>query len=96
MAKPLEEGWMKNKLPSNEASDIAETIAICATANRGDGSFLHKGVELPFAGKIVWVGGGKSYEIEDRIQALEPQWLGRENSSVLARGQEYLAQFGFS
>jgi len=42
----------------------------------------------------VWVGGGESYEIEDRIQALKPRWLGEENSKDLAKGQEFLAAAG--
>jgi hypothetical protein len=64
---------------------------ICSTANRTEASQTHTGAKLPFAGKIVYVSGGQSYEIEDKLQALEPQWLGEENSKVLAKGQEYLA-----
>lgn len=51
---------------------------------------------MPFAGKILWIAGGEAYEIEDSIQALEPQWLGEENSRVLAKGQGYLASQGTS
>jgi hypothetical protein len=42
------------------------------------------------------VAGGESYEIEDGIQNLEPEWLGKENSQVLAQGQAYLASAGTS
>lgn len=45
---------------------------------------------MPFAGKILFVAGGESYEIEDALQRLEPQWLGAENSRILERGQAYL------
>lgn len=69
-------------------------MLICATANRGQNEQTHKNAALPFAGKIIWVGGGGSYEIEDRIQALESQWLGEENSKVLIKGQEFLAKRG--
>lgn len=93
MVTGIEQGWYKLGLPSNEPEDVAQAILICATANRSsktnDGP-QHQGAMLPFSGKIVWVGGGKSYEIEDRLQALEPEWLGRENSEVLKKGQEYL------
>lgn len=89
MVTGIEQGWYNLGLPSNEAEDVANAILICATANRSE-SKRHEGAVLPFSGKIVWVGGGKSYEIEDRIQALEPEWLGRENSEVLKKGQEYL------
>lgn len=50
----------------------------------------HEGAKLPFWGKILFVGGGQSYEIEDRINELEPLWLGEENSKVLEKGQEFL------
>ena len=75
----------------NEPEDVARAIVICATANRGSGALTHQGARLPFAGKIVYVSGGESYEIEDAIQSLEPAWLGKENSRVLEKGQEYLA-----
>lgn len=91
MARAISEGWYKLKLPSNEAADVATAIIICSTANRGDAGEVHHNAKLPFAGKILWVGGGQTYEIEDRIQALEPQWLGEQNSKELARGQAYLA-----
>ena len=57
---------------------------------------MHAGAKLPFQGKILYVAGGESYEIEDAIQELEPKWLGEENSKVLAKGQEYLASAGTS
>jgi hypothetical protein len=90
MVKGIEAGWYAQGLPTNEPSDVARTIVLCATANRGHDKTTHNGAVLPFAGKILWVGGGKPYEIEDRLQALEPEWLGKENSAVLAKGQAYL------
>jgi hypothetical protein len=92
MVTGIELGWAKLGLPENRPEDVARAMAICATANRGprDG-VRHGNAVAPFTGKIVWVAGGQSYEIEDRIQALEPQWLGEENSRVLARGQAFLA-----
>ncbi|KAJ5546191.1 15-hydroxyprostaglandin dehydrogenase [Penicillium frequentans] len=87
----IEQGWYERGLPTNEAADVARSILLCATANRGSNGITHSGARLPFAGKIVFVAGGESYEIEDRIQNLEPEWLGEENSKVLLRGQEYLA-----
>ncbi|KAJ5746173.1 15-hydroxyprostaglandin dehydrogenase [Penicillium odoratum] len=91
MVLAIEEGWYERGLPTNEAADVARSILLCATANRGSNGITHSGAVLPFAGKIVFVAGGESYEIEDRIQSLEPQWLGEENSRVLFKGQEYLA-----
>ncbi|GAM38465.1 15-hydroxyprostaglandin dehydrogenase [Talaromyces pinophilus] len=93
MVTGIEQGWADRGLPSNEAADVANAILICATANRSIGlesEQKHEGAVLPFNGKIVYVAGGKSYEIEDRIQALEPEWLGRENSEILEKGQEFL------
>ncbi|KAL4912896.1 hypothetical protein BDW62DRAFT_9384 [Aspergillus aurantiobrunneus] len=88
----IEKGWMENGFPINEAEDVARTILFCATANRGSNGATHTGAKLPFSGKIVYVSGGEGYEIEDAQKALEPQWLGEENSKILARGQEYLAR----
>ncbi|KAF2270516.1 putative 15-hydroxyprostaglandin dehydrogenase [Lojkania enalia] len=95
LVKGIEEGWHKLGLPENEPEDVARSIVLCATANRSEGK-SHAGANMPFAGKILWIAGGESYEIEDAIQALEPQWLGEENSKVLAKGQEYLANQGTS
>lgn len=36
------------------------------------------------------MAGGESYEIEERFDELEPEWLGEENSRVLKLGQEFL------
>jgi hypothetical protein len=90
MVSGIEVGWRKLGLPENEPGDVAKAMAICATANRGQNALVHQNAVSPFTGKIVWVAGGKSYEIEDRIQALEPQWLGEENARVLAKGQAFL------
>ncbi|OQV09302.1 hypothetical protein CLAIMM_13436 [Cladophialophora immunda] len=94
MAEWFQDDWIGSGLPTNEPEDVARAMLICATANRGHGDETHQNVALPFAGKILWVGGGGTYEIEDRIQALESQWLGEENSKVLAQGQEFLAERG--
>ncbi|KAJ6102468.1 NAD(P)-binding protein [Penicillium sp. IBT 16267x] len=95
MVLTMEQGWYERGLPTNEAADVARSILLCATANRGPNGITHSGARLPFAGKIVFVAGGESYEIEDAIQSLEPKWLGEENSRVLAKGQEYLSEHGW-
>ncbi|KAJ6134078.1 NAD(P)-binding protein [Penicillium sp. IBT 18751x] len=91
MVLGIEKGWYERGLPVNEPEDVGRAILICATANRGTDGLTHQGARLPFAGKIVYVSGGESYEIEDALQKLEPNWLGEENSKVLEKGQEYLA-----
>lgn len=96
MVKGIELGWASNKLPENEPEDVGKAIILCATANRGESKERHEGAVTPFAGKILWVSGGESYEIEDNLQRLEPEWLGRENSAVLKRGQEFLMSEGTS
>lgn len=96
LVKGIEEGWYKLGLPTNEPEDVADAIMICSTANRGGDLQSHSGARLPFAGKILYVAGGQSYEIEDNLQSLEPQWLGEGNSRILAKGQEYLASSGTS
>ncbi|KAN0089093.1 putative 15-hydroxyprostaglandin dehydrogenase [Hyaloscypha variabilis] len=89
--------WMtKRNLPQNEPGDVGKAIILCATANRGAEKGGHRGAATPFAGKIVWVAGGESYEIEDNLQRLEPKWLGERNSEVLRMGQEFLMSEGTS
>ncbi|KAF4331512.1 15-hydroxyprostaglandin dehydrogenase [Fusarium acutatum] len=95
MAAGFAEGWQKLGLPANEPEDVAKAMLICATANQGS-EFRHKGAKTPFHGKMVYVSGGKAYEIEDRIQSLEPFWLGEDNSERLAAGQEYLQSGSFN
>jgi hypothetical protein len=73
----------------NEPEDVATSMLICATAGRSDNA-THNGATTPFHGKILLVAGGKSYEIEDKLQSLEPQWLGERNSQDLAKGQDFL------
>ncbi|KAH8676556.1 hypothetical protein BGZ60DRAFT_562212 [Tricladium varicosporioides] len=90
MVKGIEQGWEALKLPTNQPEDVARSIIICSTANRIPDNKIYKGASMPFAGKILFVAGGESYEIEDALQRLEPQWLGGENSRILERGQAYL------
>jgi hypothetical protein len=89
MAAGITQGWQELGLPANEPEDVAKAMLICATAN-GESESQHDGAKSPFHGKILYVSGGKSYEIEDSMQALEPSWLGEKNSEQLAAGQAYL------
>ncbi|KAH6975714.1 hypothetical protein EDB80DRAFT_867724 [Ilyonectria destructans] len=90
MTKGIAKGWLDLDLPTSNPEDVARAILICATANQTTPTSNHGQVQLPFHGKIVFIAGGEPYEIEDRLQALEPEWLGRENSRVLKKGQDYL------
>jgi hypothetical protein len=96
MVHGIERGWKALKLPENEPEDVGRAILLCATGNRGGEGERHEGTEMPFAGKILWVSGGESFEIEGNLQRLEPQWLGRVNSEVLRRGQAFLMSDGVS
>jgi hypothetical protein len=96
LVKGIEVGWRELGLPENEPEDVARSIVLCASANRSEEGRTHVGTKMPFAGKILWIAGGEAYEIEDAIQGLEPQWLGEENSKVLAKGQDFLASQGTS
>jgi hypothetical protein len=88
------QGWRKLGLPENSPEDVARSFLLCASASRSEDGKSHNSARLPFGGKILWIGGGEAYEIEDSIQELEPQWLGEENSKVLAKGQAFLASAG--
>jgi hypothetical protein len=101
MVAGIENGWRKLNLPENTPKDVAKGIIICCTANRGVVKYdtktltpkkrvVHEGAKVPFSGKIVFVGGGVSWEIEEKMDGLESVWLGKENSRVLKIGQEFL------
>ncbi|KAF4627887.1 hypothetical protein G7Y89_g10270 [Cudoniella acicularis] len=90
MVKGIEQGWEVLGLPTNQPEDVARSIVLSSTANRVQKEKTPAGAAMPFAGKILWVAGGQSYEIEDALQRLEPKWLGVENSRVLEQGQAYL------
>ncbi|UPL03005.1 hypothetical protein LCI18_013939 [Fusarium solani-melongenae] len=89
LTKAIAAAWEELGLPINEPEDVATSMLICATAGRSDGA-THNGAAMPFHGKILLVTGGTSYEIEDALQSLEPQWLGENNSRVIAMGQDFL------
>ncbi|KAJ5984810.1 hypothetical protein N7522_012006 [Penicillium canescens] len=89
LTKTIAAAWEELGLPMNEPEDVATSILICATAGRSNGA-THDGSVTPFHGKILLVAGGKSFEIEDNLQSLEPQWLGEHNSQALAMGQDFL------
>lgn len=101
MVAGIESGWRELSLPENTPQDVAKAILICCTASRGVSKFntktlepekkeIHEGANLPFEGKIVFVGGGEAWEIEEKMDSLEPEWLGEENSRVLKKGQDFL------
>ncbi|CZR63059.1 related to 3-hydroxyacyl-CoA dehydrogenase [Phialocephala subalpina] len=101
MVAGIESGWRALGLPENKPEDVARSILICATANRSRAKYdkqsltaipkvSHQGANLPFWGKILLVAGGESYEIEDKFKELEPELIGKENSRVFAKGQEFL------
>jgi hypothetical protein len=89
MTKGIAPAWQQENLPYNKSQDVANAMVICATANRKPG-VSNAGRKDHFHGKIIFVGGGNSYEIEDRLQNLEPEWLGKENSRVVELGQQFL------
>lgn len=90
MVKGIEDGWYERGLPVNEPADVVKAFLICATSGVKQDNNTSSSGSAPFSGKILYIAGGESYEIEDRLQALEPQWLGSENSRVLQLGQAYL------
>lgn len=91
MVAGIRKGWKALGLPENEPEDVARSILICTTAETSTkASVTHSGAAIPFSGKILYVAGGESYEIEDGIQSLESTWLGKENSEVLQKGQDFL------
>ncbi|KZO92762.1 putative 15-hydroxyprostaglandin dehydrogenase [Calocera viscosa TUFC12733] len=91
LVEGIEDKWAAAGLPENESADVAKAIAITASANNGhNGHGGHAGAALPFNGKAVYVAGGRSFEIEDTIDRLEPQWLGEQNHVDLEKGQAVL------
>lgn len=82
------DGWYERGLPVNAPEDVGKAIILCATANRGVGA------RRPFAGKVGYVAGGESHEIEDQLQEVEPVWLGEEDSRVLETSRSIWGHVG--
>ncbi|KAK0105502.1 hypothetical protein ONS96_004887 [Cadophora gregata f. sp. sojae] len=83
-------------LPSPSPLPSTQPSSTSTSNSDPSSSTNHAGVNLPFSGKILFVAGGQSYEIEDKMVELEPVWLGKENSEDLERGQEFLMREGTS
>ncbi|KIX02523.1 uncharacterized protein Z518_08464 [Rhinocladiella mackenziei CBS 650.93] len=77
MTAGIEPSWRAAGLPVNEPRDVAEVIAGVACAHEENG-------------KAFYVEGGRAWEIEEKLDRLEPQWLGEEQSKSLAQGQAVL------
>ncbi|KAK5045630.1 hypothetical protein LTR84_008999 [Exophiala bonariae] len=89
MTKGIAPAWKGSGLPYNVAQDVANAMLYAVMANVKS-SPSDTGSRGQFHGKVIFVGGGKSYEIEDRLQTLEPHWLGEANSRILEKGQAFL------
>ncbi|KAL4937815.1 hypothetical protein BDV06DRAFT_226602 [Aspergillus oleicola] len=77
MVKGVQDGWFRAGLPVNSPMDVAVVMGKVL----GD-----KGLN----GTAMYVEGGRAWEIEGRIDELEPLWLGEQCSRSLAKGQEVL------
>ncbi|KAL4949233.1 hypothetical protein BDW69DRAFT_203007 [Aspergillus filifer] len=69
--------WVKTGLPVNSPMDVAVVMGR-VLGDRG------------LNGTAMYVEGGRAWEIEGKIDELEPLWLGEECSRTLKRGQEVL------
>lgn len=74
MSAGIAESWKTHNLPMNEPVDVANII-------------IGLGCERGMNGKAFYVEGARAWEIEDNIDRLEPEWLGKEQSEELSRGQ---------
>ena len=71
---------MKARLPVNTPEDVGRVMLELAVGKDGKGR--------KWNGTRVFVEGGNGLDIEEGINAIEAQWLGREVSRTLNRGQE--------
>ena len=67
--------WKRSGMPLNTADDIALFNIQCAADPR-------------LNGRSVFVGGGKGFDIEEGIDRLEPEWLGKKQSDDFLRQAE--------
>jgi len=65
-----------NNIPVNEPGDVADTLS-------------HILVQ-PINGQALYVSGGKTYEIEERLEEVKPLWLGKQLFEELTAGQAIL------
>ncbi|KAL4793030.1 hypothetical protein BDV19DRAFT_380350 [Aspergillus venezuelensis] len=77
MVTGVQDGWRRAGLPVNSPMDVAVVMGR-VLGDRG------------LNGTAMYVEGGRAWEIEGKIDELEPLWLGEECSRTLKRGQEVL------
>jgi NAD(P)-dependent dehydrogenase (short-subunit alcohol dehydrogenase family) len=82
LAQGVKENWLKAGLPVNTPEDVGRVMLEVAVGKDGKGR--------KWNGTAVFVEGGNGLDIEEGINATEEQWLGREVSRTLNRGQEVL------
>lgn len=75
--KHIEAQWKEAELPLNTPGQVA-TVAACVLADKS------------LNGTSMFVEGGRAWEIEEKIDQLEAQWLGKAPSQILAKGQNLL------
>lgn len=79
MTEGIVSSWKAANLPIQSTTDVARVVAGVACNQK-------------LNGKAFYVEGGRAWEIEDNIDRLEPQWLGEEQSKMLAKGQRVLGE----
>ncbi|RDL41768.1 uncharacterized protein BP5553_01747 [Venustampulla echinocandica] len=82
MVEGIRENWLKEGLPVNSPADLGRVIVEVAIGDDGKSG--------KWSGRAVFVEGGRGWDIEEGINATEEQWLGKEVSRVLSRGQDLL------
>ncbi|KAJ9639195.1 hypothetical protein H2204_003806 [Knufia peltigerae] len=79
MTEGIVSSWKAADLPIQSTSDVARVVAGVACNQE-------------LNGKAFYVEGGRAWDIEEGIDRLEPQWLGEEQSRMLAKGQQVLGE----
>lgn len=74
MVEGIREEWIKEELPVNTPQAVGRIIIEVAADGESNG-------------KAVFVEGGRGWDIEEGINNTEEQWLGRDVSRMLAKGQ---------
>jgi NAD(P)-dependent dehydrogenase (short-subunit alcohol dehydrogenase family) len=84
--------WVAEKLPVNTPEMVARLIVEVAVGrpdSYAEACWEEKGI-AGYNGRAVFVEGGRGWDIEEGINANEEEWLGKDVSRTVNRGQVVL------
>ncbi|KAK1753537.1 hypothetical protein QBC47DRAFT_453394 [Echria macrotheca] len=81
LTPPILKKWISENLPLNTPADVARFIVQCVA-------------DTELNGRVVYVAGGRGFDVEGGIEGTRGVWMGVDNHRVWERGQGVLGSGG--